>query len=239
MNRKGISYSISIVMVFAIVAGVAGMVLNVGMPMISDMRDTSSIKQSMNSLSKIDSTLLRVASEEKYSTRNVNLRFDRGSYECDESSNSLFYRIQAEDNIVSPHSSKMMGNLKITSTANVSTNLTSINGVPCYMMENEHLKVCIRKIGSEDNMTDIDTGELLVYFYNKNLDSELNPEIEIKINENESTSSGQGYTDLREEGSYIGVGRVTAHLSVSNVNYKVIFDLVSGADFLIVEPRRA
>lgn len=95
---------------------------------------------------------------------------------------------------MSPHTSRTIGNLVMTSNANVNVNETTVDGVPCYMMENQHLKACIKKVGNSTNYTSIDTQNLVVQMYNKDQGKELGANFSVFLNRNLTTSTGKGFT---------------------------------------------
>lgn len=237
--KKAISPLIGMVLLVIVIVASTSLVLNVGFPMMERMKDTSSIKENINFLRDLDSKIRRVSTEGTLSSRSIDLIFNRGQYYCDNDTNSLIYSLDTESHFISSQTSKNVGNVILSSDASVSTNSTLINDTPCYMMENTHLKACIKKLGSEDNLTEVDTSQLLVYYYNKDLERELNVNLSVYPNDNNSLIQASGFTELRKEGEYIGKGRVTAHVMKGNINYKIIFELRSGSDFLIIEPREA
>ena len=228
---------IGLVFLITVIVSATALVMNVAFPMMENMKDTSSIKDTINTMNSVDKKIREVSSEEKLSSREFNLIFNRGHYYCENETNSLIYQLETETDFISPHTSRKLGNVKITADANVKANKTQVNETSCYMLENEYLKICIKSIGSENNQTLIDTSELLVYYYNKEVGRELDINLSVFPNENKSLGEGTGYTYLREEGNYIGKGRVTAYVRKNNISYKVIFQLYSGSDFLMIDPR--
>ncbi|MCJ7450814.1 MAG: hypothetical protein MUP58_03680, partial [Candidatus Nanohaloarchaeota archaeon QJJ-9] len=98
---------------------------------------------------------------------------------------------------------------------------------------NKYLKACIKNITQDSQ---ISTSELLVYYYNKKLEREETPELNVEINEVDSTSKGTGYTFPEQIGRTLGKGRVTANIETDyGINYTIHFELLTGSDFLSIE----
>ncbi|MFB6166979.1 MAG: LamG domain-containing protein [Candidatus Nanohaloarchaea archaeon] len=146
---KGVSPLISMVFYVAVIVSAIAIVMGVAMPTLERMQETAAIQGSMNTLQTIDQMVRSVASEGKYSTRTTTLRFGRGQYVFDNETGELYYRIDTTSNIVSTHTSVKRGPVLLSANADVSLNTTEINGIDCYMMTNQYLEACIRKIDQD------------------------------------------------------------------------------------------
>ncbi|MDY6769702.1 MAG: LamG domain-containing protein [Candidatus Nanohaloarchaea archaeon] len=144
--RAGVSALVSMVIYTGIVVAAAGIALNVGAPIIDRMQDTAAITNSIDFLRQVDAQVEEVTTEGQYSAREVRLTFDRGRYVFDNTTGELSYKIDTTSNFIAAHAAQRRGNLLISSEADVSVRESSVNGTDCYMMENQHLKACVRKL---------------------------------------------------------------------------------------------
>ncbi|MFB6199781.1 MAG: hypothetical protein ABEJ83_02795 [Candidatus Nanohaloarchaea archaeon] len=220
------------------VAAISGAV-TVGAPALENMQEASSIKKAREFMQTLDTKIQEVASEGKGSTRTISASFDRGRLYFQNATDSAIYALRTDANVISPQTSKRFGNVILSSNANVKVNKTTVNGKDCYMMENEHIKACIKAVGNQSNPQPINTSELLVKYTFKNpngANKDLNGNISVMLNGKPSTSYGTGFTYPEKTGEFIGTGRVTATITSDyGFKYDVIIALPTGADFLKVD----
>lgn len=213
--------------------------LTVGVPAIENMQEAASIQNAQNFMQRVDSSVGEVVSEGEGSTRTITADFDRGELYFENQTNSLVYELRTDASVISPQTSRQTGNIIISSNADVSVENTSVNGTPCYMMENQHIKACIKNVGSQSSQESIDTSELLVLYEFKNSDGsnkQLDGNLTVKLNEVDSTSHGTGYTEATETGDFIGTGEVVATVASDyGFTYDIYFRLPTGADFIKVD----
>ncbi len=78
--------------------------------------------------------------------------------------------------------------------------------------------------------------DLLISVYQKNLGEALPLEyLEITLDDNQTSSTGDGYTTLARSGQHLPYGEVTAYMeSDYGITYSIKFILESGEDFLII-----
>lgn len=165
MHRSGVSSLISLVISTGIIVTSVAIALNVGGPIVDRMQETSAIQNSIDDLTRIDGKIQEVAAEGKYSSRTPSLRFQSGSYHFDNETEELYYEIETDSSFISTHSAFQQGPLLIRSNTDVSVQQDEVNGTTCYMMENDHIKACIRKVPKEFNASDHDN---LVGFWRLN-----------------------------------------------------------------------
>ncbi|MFB6294265.1 MAG: LamG domain-containing protein [Candidatus Nanohaloarchaea archaeon] len=88
----------------------------------------------------------------------------------------------------------------------------------------------------EGDTSYINTSELLVHYKNTETGTELDPTVEVKVNQKNGTDVGTGYTAAERLGPNLGRGRVTATVNSDyGLDYQTHFDLLSGSDFLKIE----
>jgi len=202
------------------------------------MQDASLIQKAEHFMQQVDSSVQEVVSEGEGSTRTLTTNFDRGQLYFDDSTSSLVYELQTDASVISPQTSRTTGNIILSSNADVTVENTSHNGTPCYMMENEYIRACIKNVGSQSNQKDINTSNLLVlYEFNdpEGGTTQLDGNMTVKLNDIELTSYGTGYTTAPETGDFLGTGEVVATVaSEYGFTYDVYYRLPTGSDFIQV-----
>ncbi len=221
--------------------------LTVGLPAIENMQSAASIRQAQNFMNRLDSNVQQVVSEGEGSTRTMDVNFDRGKLYFDNDTSSLIYELRTDADVISPQSSRRTGNIILSSNADVEVYPAEVNSsgvfevseeeANCWMMDNDRVQACINKVGGPDDYQPINTSELLKHY--KLVDGaqkELEGNLTVELNEIESTSYGEGYTEPRNTGDFIGTGQVKATVASDyGFTYDVIFRLPTGADFLKID----
>ncbi len=244
---KGISQIATAAMYVGITVTAISAALTVGVPALEEMRDSAALRKAQNFMHDLDSNVRQVISEGEGSTRTLTVNLDRGRMFYENDSNAVVYELETGASVISPQSSRRSGNVVLSSSANVDVyNVTAggpdspagYTGPDCYMMENEHIKACIKKVGSPSSSEEINTSELLTHYQFKDANVTLNGSMQVKLNGIYNTSWGQGYTRVDEFGTFIATGEVRAHVSSRyGLGYDVIYRLPTGSDFLQVKVR--
>jgi hypothetical protein len=219
--------------------------ITIGQPAIENMQDAAAIRKAQNFMQDLDTSVQQVVAEGEGSTRTLTVNLDRGELYFDNESNTIVYEIETDAELISPQSSQRTGNVVLSSSADVSVyNVTSggddapsgYSGPDCYMMENEHLKACIKQVGAIGNEQSLNTSNLLTYYEFKDQTKTFDGSMKIELNEIYNTSWGTGYTRPVETGSYIGTGQVRAHVSSEyGYKYDIVYSLPTGSDFMKVD----
>lgn len=145
-KRKGQTSMVSLaVYSLVIVVGISTVML-VGRPILEDMRDATAIDNAKDMLSGVEDQIRAVAEGGEGSQTEVGLRFSRGDFVFNAEEDQISYELQTMAQLISPHSSKQIGNLRMSSLANVEVSEATVNGQDCWRVENEHVSVCIRRI---------------------------------------------------------------------------------------------
>ena len=236
---KGISEIATAALYVGISISAISVALTVGTPAIENMRDAAAVRSAQDFMQRFDAAVDEVVSEGRGSTRKLEISIDRGRLFYSNDSNALVYRLQTDADVISPQSSRQVGNIILSSNANVevynvtSSDLAGYDGPKCAMMENEHIKACIKHVGGPDNQQPINTSNLLTYYEFKDESSTLDGNLSVEIDQVANSSWGDGYTQVERYGEFIGTGRVRASIeSDYRYNYDVVFQLPSGADFI-------
>lgn len=219
-----------------ITVGAISIALTFGVPAIENMQDAAEIQKMRNFMQNVDSSVQEVASEGEGSARTLSVDFDRGQIYFRNSTDSLVYELETDAEVISPQSSRRFGNVLLSSNADVKVNETSFNSTDCFLMENSHVKACIRKVGGPNSHQSINTSKLLVRHHSKDIGSNLNGNLTVEINNEFDSSYGTGYTNATEKGDFLGTGEVKAHIVSDNGRtYDVYYRLPTGSDFIQVD----
>ncbi|RLJ05847.1 MAG: hypothetical protein DRP18_02185 [Candidatus Aenigmatarchaeota archaeon] len=232
--KKGIAL-ISAIILIGITIVAVGIIYNSAVPIVKKLQisgETEKMKQVFN---KLDEIVIDVASGGKGTRRTVYLTMGLGRLWLNSSDNSLYWKTETSAKVVSPRTQQKTGNLIFGSNLETYANETQYNGTDAYVLENEHLRVYIRKIGSPQNPEHYKTSDLLLSVYNKDIRKSLDLDgLEISIDSNPLSVSGQGYTVLSEKGKNLPYATVTAYMSSGYIDYYINFTLESGEDFIII-----
>lgn len=232
---KGVSEIATSAIYIGVTVSAISVAITAGVPALENMQDAASIRQAQDFMQELDSNVQTVVSEGEGSTRTVTGEFDRGEIYFDNDSKALIYELETQAEVISPQTTTRDGNVLLSSSADVTVNETTVDGTDCYMMENDHIKACIKKVGSESDYGEINTSELLTLYEFKDENRELDANMSIKLNDKESTAYGTGYTEA-ETGDFIGTGEVQATVNSDyGFTYDILFRLPTGADFIQID----
>jgi hypothetical protein len=232
---KGVSEVATSAIYIGVTVSAISVAITSGVPALENMQDAASVRQAQQFMQQLDSNVQTVVSEGEGSTRTVSGEFDRGRMYFDNDTDSLIYELETDAEIISPQTTTRDGNVILSSSANVQVNETTVDGTDCYMMENDHIKACIKKVGSASNYQEINTSELLTLYKFKDENRELDANLSVELNEREGSSYGTGYTTA-ETGEFIGTGEVQTTVSSEyGFTYDIMFRLPTGADFLQID----
>jgi hypothetical protein len=131
-----------------IVIGISTVVL-VGTPILEDMRDARVVDAAKDTLTGLEDQVKAVADAGKGSSTTIGLRFARGDLVFDAATDAITYELETNAEIISPQSSRQLGDLRISSNADVSITDSTVDGQPCWRLENRRISACIRKIPAD------------------------------------------------------------------------------------------
>ncbi len=190
-HRNAQAQMVSVALYTAIIVIGVSTVIIVGEPILEDMRDAEAVDAAMNMLTEMEQQILAVADAGEGTTTEIGLRFARGEFIFDSASNSITYELDTTAEMISPHSSRQIGNLRLSSMADVTVEESAVNGQPCWNLENDHISVCIRNIPT--NATEQIGGETAGYWrFNENQGSTAS---DTSPHGNDGSISGAQWTD--------------------------------------------
>jgi hypothetical protein len=224
---------ISAIVFIAITLSVIVIVYRSGMPLIEKMQQTAALERMKDAFSDVDSLVQAVAHEGNGSRRVLDLRVDMGRLAIDDAKDTILWQMSTENMILVPRTAEFFGNLIIGSNLESSAYEGDYQGTPAYVLENDHLRVYMKKIGSPGTYENYSTSDLLLGIYQKDLDQWLPlHSMEISIDSDPDSESGSGYTLLERTGDFLPYGRINAYMNSNWGDYYINITLGSGADFL-------
>ena len=232
---KGISL-ISGVLFLAFLIAATAIVYTAGIPIIKNLQCSATVEKMKSSFIKLDEVVQEVSSEGKDSKRTLSLNIEEGRMYVSGDNDTIYRTYECEAPLFSPRTFQTFGNLILGANLETSAYEGQCKGQNAFILENSYLKVCLKKIGSPTNLTSYNTTQILLGLYNKDLNRWLPMEyVEISLDNNQSSTTGEGYTKLERYGYHLPYGEVTAYIeSDYGINYNIKFVLESGEDFLII-----
>jgi len=228
--RKGVSPLFAGVLYFAIVLAGITLVVQLGTPALSKMKDVAAIGQAKDTLSNLDRVISLVAEEGRGSSRVVPIQIKRGDILLLRDLDEISYEIDTEALVVSPRTKRKIGNLLFSSEATVRV----YNDSSSWILENEHLRVNITKGGTSSSFVPLNASTLLKQIYFKDRGLSLDGNVSITVDDNPLAEAGYGYTYAEALGQHLPRGTIVAYLNTTDARYRIYFSLESGADFLEV-----
>lgn len=201
-------------------------ILEAGTPLIEGMRERSVFTKTKDQLITLDKHIEDVAEEGKGSQRVVPLEIDRGNLYLGDG--ELKWELKTDAKILEPRSSQKLGNLIISTDSDVKAYENSTN----YILQNDRLKVILFKGGTRDSPTNLSTNSLISSVVFLETNETIPSNFTFIAADDESSSSGEGYVELLDKGSYLGSATYVAHMETDKFEYELELILESGADFL-------
>ncbi len=232
---KGISL-ISGVLFTAFLIAATAIVYWTAVPVIQKMQCAATMDKMKASFVNLDKVVQTVASEGEGSKRTIDFNIDEGEIYISGDNDTIYWTYECNAEIFSPRTFQTFGNLIIGSNMDTGAYESSCQGYDSFVLENEHLKVCLKKVGSPDNKTYYNISDVLLLVYHKDIGEVLPLEyLEITLDDDQTSSTGNGYTKLVRSGQHLPYGEVTAYMeSDYGITYSINFVLESGEDFLII-----
>ena len=234
--RRGVTL-LSGIIFLALTISATVIVYEAGVPVIKRVQSAALVEQMKDTFSELDRLIRQVASEGQGSKRTVYLTLDQGKLVVNSTEDVVYWEFDTDAFIISPRTDQRFGNIRVGSNLDTKTWEGTYQGTDCYIMENEHLIVYARKIGTPTSYAAYDTSQILLAIYHKDLDKWLNNTgfLEVNVDGSTASRSGNGYTDLVETGKHLPYGTVTAFMNSSYTRYRINFTLQSGTDFLEIK----
>lgn len=227
---------ISGVLFLAFLIAATAIVYMVGIPIIQNLQCSATVEKMRSSFTDMDKVIQKVSSEGKDSRRIINLNIDEGRLYVSGEEDVIYWTHECEAPLFSPRTFQTFGNIIIGANLETSAYEGQCKGQDSFILENEHLKACFKRIGSPSNFSSYGTTEIVLGMYQKDLGKWLPMQyVEISLDNNQNSTTGEGYTILEKTGYNLPYGEVKAYMeSDYGINYNIKFVLESGEDFLII-----
>jgi len=240
MDMRGVSI-ISGVIFIAITISTIAIVYEAGVPVMKKMQASASVEKMKDVFSDLDKVIRDVASEGTGSKRTVYLKIDPGKIVVNDTQDAIYWELETDAKVIEPRTRQVFGNIVIGSNLEASAyeenySVTSPQ-IPAYRMENEHLVVYIRKVGSGSSYESFTTNNLLLGIYNKDISMWFNNTnmFDVTVDNQASSRTANGTTTLLNTGYNLPYATVYALVNSTYMRYNVNFTLESGEDFLRID----
>jgi len=232
---KGIGLLAGVLFLAFIIAATA-IIYTAGIPIIQNLQCASTVEKMKTSFIDLDKVIQEVSSEGEGSKRVLTLNIDEGRLYVSGDNDTIYWTHECSAPVISPRTFQTFGNVVVGANMETSAYEDQCKGQAALILENEYLKVCIKKIGSPGNKASYFMNQTVIGIYNKDLGLWLPMKsFEITLDSDPTSASGQGYTTLERSGYHLPYGEITAYMeSDYGIDYSIKFVLESGEDFLII-----
>jgi len=220
--------------IYTLVATIAiVLILETGIPILENLKDKTTFSKTKDLMLSLDQQIQEVASEGEGAKRTVTLEIKDGVMRIGD--NEIAWEFETKNKILDPRTSQNIGNLVITSNANVRTTENDDHYILQTDIRNDTFVARINKTGSEAGWAAMNTSRLIDYISYNN--DKLNGTFFFAINGNASSSVGTGFTRMEPAGNNSNLGRakVIAFMNTTMGTYELEYTLESYSDFLTVK----
>ena len=210
------------------------LILNTGIPILTEMKDRAVFSKIKDVMLDLDRHITEIANQGEGSQATVSFEIRDG--EVIFTDNQLMWELETKSKIVSPRTKTVLGNLIISSNANVRTYELSDSYMMNTTIEDDSFSVKINKKGTVSSWEYYNTSEIIEYIqYN---DYQIDgSKFNFNLNNNITSARGTGYTEMVPSGNNTNLGRakVIAHMNSTFAVYDLEFTLESYSDFVTVK----
>ncbi len=209
------------------------LILNTGIPLLTELKDRSVFEKVKEVMLDLDKRITEVANQGEGSQATVSFEIRDGEMKF--RNDQIIWELETKSEIVSPRTSSRIGNLVISSNANVRSYELNDYYVMETEIKNDTFKVVGNKLGSKENLVYFNTSQIIenVSFNGENMEGVFT----FNLNGNISSARGLGYVEMVPHGnrSNLGKAKIIAHMFTNFSDYDLVFTLNSYADFLQVQ----
>jgi len=232
---------VSAVLYIIIILTAMVIILEVGVPIINSFRDRIALENARNSMSSLESYISEVSSEGPGSQRVIPLNVKKGKIFAQD--NKLIWQLETESKIMEPRSRIDFGNLVFIAMPSNSTVSAYESEDYCYyILDNGIIMANITVFGNKEKnyencSTSINTSQIIKSLTSLVEGASISDNIKISLLNDEETTTGTGYTELKTEGTYLSYSSVLVYINTTQYYYSFEIKLESGADFLTLNLR--
>ena len=230
---------ISAVLYTLLVLVVMIIVLDVGIPIVNNLKDKAVLEDVRSTSQVLDTYIRTVASEGPGSQRIVPLNIKKGKIYA--SNDRLYWQVPLTTKVLEPRTRIDFGNLIFMAQESNSTVTAYESDDYCYYtLENGIIRAKLRVFGNktknnENCSISINTSDIIISVYSIREGKYLNANITIYLSNDPSTSIGSGYSELDTNGTFLSSAFITYYINSTNYNYDLKIGLESSSDFLIMK----
>ena len=209
------------------------LILNTGIPILTEMKDRAVFSKIKDVMLDLDRHITEIANQGEGSQATVSFEIRDG--EVIFTDNQLMWELETKSKIVSPRTKTVLGNLIISSNANVRTYELSDSYMMNTTIEDDSFSVKINKKGTSTSWEYYNTSEIIEYIQYNNYQID-GSKFNFNLNNNITSARGTGYTKMVPNGNNTNLGRakVIAHMNSTFAVYDLEFTLESYSDFVTV-----
>ena len=236
MNIVGMSLISSVIFVAITLTAIA-IVFQTAIPVVEKLQHSVVIDRMKTTFSDLDEIIRTVAAEGRGARRTIFLNIEPGKLTVNETADRVVWEFATEAEIMSCRTAQRFGNLIVGCNLETIAYEGTYNATDAYVLENERMTAYFKKIGSPTSHAAFNMSDALLALYQKDTGNWLDNAgfFDVTIDNNASSSTGTGYTELIEAGENLPYATVATFMNSSEVDYYVNFTLESGLDFLIIE----
>ena len=209
------------------------LILNTGIPILTEIKDRAVFERVKEIMLDLDKQIMEIARQGEGSQASVSFEVKDGQIRFH--NNQLIWEIKTNSEIISPRSKTRLGNLILSSNANVRTIETEDYYIMESYIQNDTFRVAILKKGDASSWETYNISDIIHNIsYNEN---NMKGKFIFSLNNNATSSENiTGYTRMDPPGNNTNLGsaRIIAHVNSNFANYDLVFTLGSYADFLTV-----
>jgi len=241
MNKIGVSPLVSGVIIMVVVMASTFLVMNTLTPVLEKGKETSILNNGKQVLSALDTAIRELIYEAPGAKKELKLTTTGGRFIVSGKDDKIQFSLLTSTPILEPGSSTKEGNMLISYGPNLKASEYDANsdGEIDLVIENDAVLFAVRKLYSSTNIGFINTTNVthpfITLIRNKRTGTDITPTFGIFINDDVSSSYGNGYTQLVETGETLSEANIKLYLeSNANITYETYFTLLSGQDFVKV-----
>ena len=221
--------SMAILLLIAVIA--FSIVLGIGIPVIDASKDQAVFRDAENAGKLLDNAIRSVASEGKGALRVM--EFVSPEFVSVPEENALEFKLVAGAELLEHLTRRFAGSIAYISGSDV---LCTSDGN--ITVENSRVQAVFQKIARTSPYSSIDTARNILSIKEKGSGTTVTvANSSIVIDDNQSSASGNGYSELLRSGTSLPACTVHFFINSTSSDYDVYYTLYSGADFLVADIR--
>lgn len=227
MNKKSQIWISALLYILIIVVSLS-LLLEIGLPIITKMKDKAIFTQVREAMLSLDQHITDIASEGTGSQRVIPMEVREGKVIID--NDKFRWQLETTAKILEPRTKMDLGNFE--AGANIDVSLYDRGFY--YLLENTHVLVNISKFGTASSFASVDTANLINSIMEKNTNTYINGSFVFIVGDDSTTQTGLGYTSSDPEGneSNLAYATVIAHINSTTLYYEIELQLDSQTDFI-------